>query len=155
MALQKINIEEFLSLAKQYRVLDVRSPGEYAHAHIPAALNLPLFNDEERKQVGTAYKQQSRETAIKTGLDYFGVKMRKMVEEVEEIVGGGQSAAGNQQLIVGEEQTIASKLLTGNCVLLHCWRGGMRSAAVAWLLDLYGYNVFTLAGGYKAYRKWV
>jgi tRNA 2-selenouridine synthase len=81
--IQKITIEEFLSLAKQYPVLDVRSPGEYAHAHIPKAHSLPLFTDEERKQVGTAYKQQSREAAIKIGLDYFGVKMRKMVEEVE------------------------------------------------------------------------
>jgi tRNA 2-selenouridine synthase len=49
-------------------VLDVRSPGEYNHAHIPGAFNLPLFSDEERKVVGTAYKQESREQAIKIGL---------------------------------------------------------------------------------------
>ena len=81
MPVQKISIEEFLSLAKQYPVLDVRSPGEYTHAHIPTAHSLPLFTDEERKQVGTAYKQQCREAAIKIGLDYFGLKMRKMVQE--------------------------------------------------------------------------
>jgi tRNA 2-selenouridine synthase len=40
-------------------------------------------------------------------------------------------------------------------VLVHCWRGGMRSAGVAWLLDLYGFEVYTLVGGYKAYRNWV
>ena len=67
MAIQKITIEEFLSLAKQHPVMDVRSLSEYAHAHIPTAHNLPLFNDEERKIVGTAYKQQSREAAIKIG----------------------------------------------------------------------------------------
>ena len=146
--IQKINIEEFLSLAKQYPVMDVRSPGEYAHAHIPSANSLPLFTDEERKQVGTAYKQQSREAAIKIGLDYFGVKMRKMVEQTEKIVGSWQSA-------VGKERAAKSELPTANCVLIHCWRGGMRSAAVAWLLDLYGFKVYLLTGGYKTYRKWV
>ena len=79
MAVQKITIEPFLELAAQHPVLDVRSPGEYLHAHIPGAFSLPLFTDEERKVVGTAYKQQSREVAIKIGLDYFGVKMRGMV----------------------------------------------------------------------------
>jgi len=145
---QKITIEEFLKLAKQYPVLDVRSPGEYKHAHIPNAFSLPLFSDEERKQVGTAYKKQSREAAIKIGLDYFGVKMCKMVEEVESIVGSWQLAAGNLQ-------AVQNKLQTAHCVLVHCWRGGMRSAAVAWLLDMYGFKVYQLVGGYKAYRKWV
>lgn len=146
--IQKITIEDFLKLVKLNPVLDVRSPGEYAHAHIPTAHSLPLFNDEERKQVGTAYKQQSREAAIKIGLDYFGVKMKAMVEQTESIVGSWQLAMGNQQSAPGE-------LPTANCVLVHCWRGGMRSAAVAWLLDMYGFKVYLLTGGYKTYRKWV
>jgi tRNA 2-selenouridine synthase len=143
MAITRVNIEEFLRLAASHPVLDVRSPGEYAHAHIPGAHALPLFSDEERKVVGTAYKQESREKAIKIGLDYFGVKMRSMVEEVEKI---------SQQLAVGSGQSADQK---DHIVLVHCWRGGMRSAGVAWLLDLYGFKVYTLAGGYKAYRHWV
>ncbi|MCB0775511.1 MAG: tRNA 2-selenouridine(34) synthase MnmH, partial [Chitinophagaceae bacterium] len=83
MAAEKIHIDQFLELAKQYPVIDVRSPGEYEHAHMPGAYSMPLFSNEERKVVGTTYKQQSREKAIKIGLDYFGPKMRKMVEEVE------------------------------------------------------------------------
>jgi tRNA 2-selenouridine synthase len=146
--IKKITIEEFIKLAKHLPVLDVRSPGEYKHAHIPTAYSLPLFNDEERKQVGTAYKQQSREEAIKIGLDFFGVKMRKMMEEAEKIV-------GSWQLAVGNTQTAQCEPLIANCVLLHCWRGGMRSAAVAWLLDMYGFKVYLLTDGYKAYRKWV
>ena len=146
MAIQKITIEQFLELAKQHPVLDVRSPGEYKHAHIPGAHSLPLFSDEERKNVGTAYKQQSRETAIKIGLDYFGGKMRGMVEEVEKLIVDRGSLTGKPS---NNEQR------TSNNVLVHCWRGGMRSAGVAWLLDLYGYKVYTLVGGYKAYRKWV
>ena len=31
----------------------------------------------------------------------------------------------------------------------------MRSGAVAWLLNLYGFDVTVLAGGYKAFRHWV
>jgi tRNA 2-selenouridine synthase len=131
MAIEKLGIERFLELAALHPVLDVRSPGEYAHAHIPNAHSMPLFSDEERKVVGTTYKQQSREDAIKIGLDYFGVKMRSMVEAAEKIA--------------GEDKTL----------LVHCWRGGMRSAGVAWLLDLYGFKVYTLVGGYKAFRNWV
>lgn len=148
MPIKKITIQDFLQLAKQYPVFDVRSPGEYIHAHIPGASSLPLFTDEERKIVGTAYKQQGKQQAIKLGLDYFGVKMKAVVEEVEGIINSWRLAAGNQQLT-------KSQLPTANSVVLHCWRGGMRSAGVGWLLDLYGYQVYTLEGGYKAYRNWV
>ena len=149
MPIQKITIEEFLQLAKQHPVLDVRSPGEYTHAHIPGAVSLPLFTDEERKVVGTAYKQQSKQEAIKIGLDYFGVKMKSMVEMVEGIC--------NLELGKRDNAGIKSQFPNPNSqsLLLHCWRGGMRSAGVAWLLDLYGFKVYTLIGGYKAYRKWV
>ena len=129
MPAQKIAIDRFLELSQQFPVLDVRSPGEYLRAHIPGAYSFPLFTDEERAMVGTAYKQQGRETAIKIGLDYFGVKMRTIVEQAE---------------------SLASP--AGKTMLVHCWRGGMRSAGVAWLLDMYGFNVFTLAGGYKTFR---
>ncbi len=148
MPVQKITIEEFLKLAKQYPVLDVRSPGEYNHAYIPGAFNLPLFTGEERKQVGTAYKQQSREAAIKIGLDYFGVKMKLMVEQVESIIYELKKRAIDYNAQV-------PPLGGGGGCIVHCWRGGMRSAAVAWLLDMYGFKVYQLTGGYKAYRKWV
>ncbi len=144
MAIKKLTIEDFLQLAKRHPVLDVRSPGEYTHAHIPGAGSLPLFSDEERAVVGTAYKQQNREKAIKIGLDYFGVKMRPMVEEVEALF----AAAKKKGPVDGELQE-------EKAILVHCWRGGMRSAGVAWLLDLYGFKVYTLVGGYKAYRNWV
>ncbi len=135
MAITKLTVEEFLALSSSNTVLDVRSPGEFAHAHIPGANSLPLFSDEERKIVGTAYKQESKQKAIKIGLKYFGAKMVKMVNEVEALTKNDPS----------EKKT----------VLVHCWRGGMRSAGVAWLLDLYGFKVYSLVGGYKAYRKWV
>ena len=138
MAIRKLTIGESLPLLSAIPVIDVRSPGEYNHAHIPGAYNLPLFSDEERKQVGTAYKQQSREIAVKKGLDFFGVKMNSIIEEAEKIIENGK----------GENTK-------GKTVFIHCWRGGMRSAGIAWLLDLYGFKVYTLTGGYKAYRNWV
>jgi tRNA 2-selenouridine synthase len=143
----RIHIEEFLSLSKNHPLLDVRSPSEYNHARIPGAVSFPLFTDEERKIVGTAYKQESREKAIKIGLDFFGPKMRKMVEEVERLISSYQFPVSNKGA--------NSQLQTANAVFVYCWRGGMRSAAVSWLLNLYGFKVFTLAGGYKAFRNHV
>src|SRR6266498_865429 len=116
MAIEKINVERFLDLAIHHAVIDVRSPAEYNHAHIPAAYNLPLFTDEERKIVGTAYKQVSREAAIKIGLDFFGPKMKKMVEEVESIVQSRESGV--------KQHSMNSELLTQNSLLIYCWRGG-------------------------------
>lgn len=135
MAITRLNIEEFIDFAASHPVVDVRSPGEYDHAHIPGALSLCIFNNEERKIIGTAYKQESREKAIKIGLEFFGKQMVKIVEAAEKIVADRRSATKE--------------------IGVHCWRGGMRSGAVAWLLDLYGFKVHLLNGGYKAYRRWV
>lgn len=173
MAAEKITIDKFLELAELYPVLDVRSPGEYQRAHIPGAISFPLFTDEERKIVGTAYKQESREKAIKIGLDYFGARMRRMVEDAEAFSrepGAGSrelEACGREPIEGSLEQDVESSMLTTNgfqlkqgkqntrTLIVHCWRGGMRSSAVAWLLDLYGFKVYTLVGGYKKYRNWV
>jgi tRNA 2-selenouridine synthase len=135
MATEKIKIESFLPLSKNYPVFDVRSPSEFSRAHIPGAYSLPLFNDEERKIIGTTYKQIGRQQAIKIGLDYFSSKMKSLLGKAEEIINSDFQGKG--------------------CVFVHCWRGGMRSAALSWLLDLYGYKVYTLVGGYKAFRNWV
>ena len=135
MGVEKISVETFVAHAKIFPVIDVRSEAEFEHAHIPGAWNLPLFNNEERKIVGTIYKQTSREDAIKKGLEFFGPKMKEMI------------------LFVEDKLKVFNP--SNKTILVHCWRGGMRSAGVAWLLDLYGFKVYTLVGGYKAYRNWV
>ncbi len=109
-------------------ILDVRSPGEYAKGHIPGALSFPLFSDEERAEVGTLYKQQSREAAYMRGLEIVGPKMAPMVKQAKEYAHNGQ-------------------------VRVHCWRGGMRSESVAELLEKSGLTVTVLEGGYKAFRQ--
>jgi tRNA 2-selenouridine synthase len=150
-AIEPIHIAPFLELARSQLVIDVRSPAEYLHAHIPGAYNLPLFSNEERKIVGTIYKQESREAAIKVGLDFFAPKMRKMVEEVEGIIGNRQFAMGKD----GSQFPLPIAPALVRDLLIYCWRGGMRSAGVAWLMDLYGFKVYTLVGGYKKFRNYV
>ncbi len=132
-----VEITRFLDLAGSCPILDVRSPSEYSHAHIPGAISFPIFSDDERKIIGTTYKQVGREPAIKEGLDFFGPKMRHLVAQAEAVTAAHAVEAGSKQ------------------VLVHCWRGGMRSGAMAWLLDLYGFKVSLLTGGYKAFRNWV
>lgn len=164
MAIKKLSIQDFLAKAECYPVFDVRSPGEYIHAQIPGAYSLPLFTDEERKVVGTAYKQQGRQQAIKLGLDFFGIKMKSMVEQVEKLVQSHELLINSRKPLASQQSELKTSAAPyeakpssggSGVVLVHCWRGGMRSAGMAWLLNLYGFEVHTLAGGYKAYRSWV
>ncbi|NEQ53792.1 MAG: tRNA 2-selenouridine(34) synthase MnmH [Leptolyngbya sp. SIO3F4] len=111
-------------------ILDVRSPGEYAQGHLPDAVSFPLFSDEERAQVGTCYKQQGKETAIELGLELVSPKMAALVKKAK--------------VLAPERQ-----------VRVHCWRGGMRSGSVGWLLETSGLEVNLLEGGYKSFRTWV
>ncbi|MBK7213636.1 MAG: tRNA 2-selenouridine(34) synthase MnmH [Bacteroidales bacterium] len=122
--------EQFIAKAANIPVLDVRSPAEYAKGHICRAFNLPLFTDEERSVIGTLYVQSGREIAVKQGLEFVGVKFVPFIQEVEKIVAGKE-------------------------ILLHCWRGGMRSESMAWFFEKLGYTIYLLEGGYKAYRKYI
>ncbi|NEP04361.1 MAG: tRNA 2-selenouridine(34) synthase MnmH [Okeania sp. SIO2G4] len=110
-------------------ILDVRSPGEYAQGHIPGSVNFPLFNNDERALVGTCYKQKGKDEAVELGLAIVGPKLANFVAR-------------------------AKVLAPDRQVRIHCWRGGMRSAAVGWLLETAGFNVALLIGGYKGFRRW-
>lgn len=132
---EQLDVADFLQAARDLPVFDARTPAEFAHSHIPGAHNLPLFLDEHRHQVGTTYKQRGRQEAILEGLDLVGPRMRELVEAVIAIAGPPDACE--------------------HPILVHCWRGGMRSGSLAWLLEFYGYKVTTLRGGYKAFRTWV
>ncbi len=124
------DVQDFLQHCSGRVLLDVRSPGEYAQGHIPGALCFPLFTDAERALVGTCYKQRSREEALELGLELVGPKMAGFVREA-------RALAPNRQLAV------------------HCWRGGQRSGSMAWLFRQAGFEVITLNGGYKNFRRFV
>lgn len=126
--MSSLPVKEFLEKAQRLPLIDVRSPGEFAHGHIPGAFNIPLFDNDERAKVGTKYKQVSKEAAILLGLDIVGPKMSSFVKRAKKIAPAGQ-------------------------VLIHCWRGGMRSGSFAWLLATTGFQADTLQKGYKAYRQ--
>ena len=128
--IKHVNIADFLSGPILIPIADVRTPAEFRQGHIPEAFNLPLFSDEERVQVGTTYKQVGREAAILLGFDLTGNKWSGFIR---------------QALDIAPDKKIA----------VHCWRGGMRSGAMAWALNLYGFEVYLIEGGYKKYRRWV
>jgi len=126
----KVEPAIFLKMTQDYPILDVRSPAEFAEGHIPGAYNLPLFDDDERKVVGTLYKQAGRDASILTGLDFVGTKMSGFLKQ-------------------------AWKTAPQRKLRIHCWRGGMRSESMAWLLNMAGFEVHLLGGGYKVYRRFI
>lgn len=123
----KVDASAFLESGEDIPIIDVRSPGEFDKGHIPSAVSIPLFTNEERAIVGTLYKEQGQQVAIKEGLRIVGAKMVDFINQAE--------ATNSPNLHV------------------HCWRGGMRSESMAWLFERYGLQTTLLTGGYKAYRN--
>src|SRR5687768_11630406 len=125
-----VGIDDILRNIGQWQIIDVRSPGEYESGHIPGAINIPLFDDEERARVGTLYKQTSPESAMQEGLEIAGPKMAWYLESAK-------------PLLKESDKNI----------LIHCWRGGKRSGAIHWLFNFSGIKSYRLEGGYKSYRN--
>ena len=130
MVSKKIDVERFLKLAEVIPVIDVRSPLEFNAGHIPGAINIPLFDDTERTAVGIKYKKEGRIPAILEGLKHTGPSMFSKLEQ-------------------------ALKNAKNGKLLVHCWRGGMRSEAMAWLFSLGDIETEVLEGGYKSYRHYI
>ncbi len=120
-----LKADKFITKMKGQAVLDIRTPAEFSQGRLPGAISFPLFTDEERVVVGTLYKQQGRDTAVLKGLELVGPKLKYFVLQARKLKGP---------------------------LYLYCWRGGMRSNSMAWLLQTAGREVFVLEGGYKAYR---
>ena len=121
-------LDKVFDSSQRLRLIDVRSPSEFAKGHIIGANNIPLLDDDERAEIGTLFKQDSPESAFKRGLDLVGPKMSQFV------------AAATKYL--GKEEGI-----------VYCWRGGKRSNSMSWLFNMSGMNTQTISGGYKAYRN--
>ncbi|MCF8226480.1 MAG: tRNA 2-selenouridine(34) synthase MnmH [Bacteroidales bacterium] len=129
--LKRISIEEYLSMEPMLPLIDVRTPAEYTSGHVPGAVNVPLFSNEERVEVGTAYTRESTEKAYAIGHEFVKPKLNWYVEEAMKVAAGGP-------------------------VAVYCWRGGMRSKAFAEHVEVNGIEeVFVIDGGYKAFRQHV
>lgn len=124
-----LHASEFLEVHQNGAVtFDARSPLEFEKAHIPGAMNLPLLDNEDRHDIGTVYKREGRQAAVIRGFERVGPRFHELVRM-------GLELAGNKP------------------VLVYCWRGGMRSNILAWLLRTAGLKVQLLEGGYKSYRR--
>lgn len=129
----ELSTDDFLARSSGAPIIDVRTPDEFAMGHIPGALNVPLFSNEERAEIGTAYKHEGRSRAAGIGLRRVGPRLEKLAQTLLDLTDPADPR-----------------------LHIHCWRGGMRSASVAWLMEsTFGCRTATLKGGYKAFRRWV
>lgn len=125
-----VDPDAFVKFSETLPVVDVRAPVEFAQGHIPGAFNIPLFGDEERAEIGTLYHREGRDQALVKGLEVALPKTCEFTDRLRQIT-------------------------RGPSILLHCWRGGMRSASMAEVFSAAGYDVILLTGGYKAYRRFI
>src|SRR5215213_4872559 len=122
-----ITIDEFFDLRSTLPIIDVRSEGEFEGGHVPKAINIPILTNAERAIVGTDYKQKGQAEAIKSGFRLVGPRLLEMIIEAE-------------------------KVAVKNELIVHCWRGGMRSENFCKFVGMNKVQTHQLAGGYKAYR---
>lgn len=147
------------------RWADLRSPAEHARDRIPGAVNAPLLDDQQRALVGTLYKQVSPGAAYDRGLDFAAAGMPELLQrtlghEVPRAEWEPRFTELAARLRAGSAAVRAEPVSTlpnegAGTVILHCWRGGMRSRSVAALLRSLGRPVALLDGGYKSYRSWI
>ena len=121
-------VDEFLKLRETLPVVDVRSEGEFAEGHIRSAINIPILNNSERVAVGTDYKQKGQAEAIRTGFRLVGPRLLDIIDQ-------------------------AKAVTEKNEMIVHCWRGGMRSGNFCQFVGMAGMKTHQLKGGYKAYRQ--
>ena len=130
MTVDSIDVADFLTKSRAELIVDVRAPVEFFKGHLPNAINIPLFEDSERAEIGTLYKQQGRDTAVNRGLEIVSPKMIAFVNQVK-------------------------ALSKNKKVFVYCFRGGMRSNSFAWLMNTSGLDAVIMQGGYKAFRNYV
>lgn len=111
--------------------VDVRSPHEFAAGHIPGAINVPLFSDNERSEIGIIYKNAGQIDAKNRGLSIVSPKLPDMISQIRDLIPPGGK------------------------VIVYCWRGGMRSQSIVRVLDMMNIPAYQLIGGYKVHRRYI
>ncbi|PID78284.1 MAG: tRNA 2-selenouridine(34) synthase MnmH [Deltaproteobacteria bacterium] len=133
MKINECSVKDFVENKEAKLIIDVRSPVEYNRGNIPGSVNIPLFSDNERKEIGILYKNTGKEKAFLEGLKFAQPKLVLFIEKITAIM----------------KQTKKEK------VFVYCQRGGARSNAFAWLLSASGINTERIKSGYKAYRNFI
>ena len=129
MAEQLISLNEFWNLREQIPLIDARSEGEFEQSQIPGSFNLPILTNEERIKVGTLYKEKGSIKATLKGFELVGPRFHQIQKE-------------------------ALERFPDRKAIVYCWRGGMRSQILSWLLSMVGFEIYRLKGGYKTYRTY-
>lgn len=129
---KELSIEDYIEKKEKFCLIDVRSESEFEEDHIHGAVNIPILDDEERKLVGTTYKEKGVKAAK---LLARNLTMPKMLEKLNKIYS-----------IIEDNKKVP---------LIYCARGGDRSSIIATFLAMENTYVFKLTGGYKAYRGYV
>ncbi|MCA0173386.1 tRNA 2-selenouridine(34) synthase MnmH [Bacillus sp. RAR_GA_16] len=124
--METITIDKVLH--KGMPLLDVRTPAEFEKFHIPGAINLPIFTNEEREAVGTTYKQKGTEAAKDLGISIVSPQLPDFYKRAKEL-------ANHQEFAV------------------YCWRGGMRSKSLTTIFEMMGLSCYQVEGGIRAYRQ--
>ncbi len=128
--MKEITVEELQTL-KNPVIIDIRAPIEFKDGAIPEAINIPLFTDKEREEIGTIYKHEGQAAAKWRAMEFVSPKIPGLLHQIK------------AAMVNGEE------------LIVHCWRGGMRSKAVVTFLEFAGIHAMRLTGGYKAYRQYI
>lgn len=128
--MKDISVQELIS-SRKYIPVDVRAPIEHKDSAIPGSVNIPLFTDDERQEIGTLYKKSGEKAAKWRAMEIVAPKLPRLLSEIKDL-----KKAGAEPVI-------------------HCWRGGMRSQSVALFLEYSGISAYRLEGGYRAYREYV
>ncbi|MGB9873817.1 MAG: tRNA 2-selenouridine(34) synthase MnmH [Hydrogenobacter sp.] len=123
-ACELINLDEKV-------IVDIRSPSEYAQFHIPGAINIPLFEDDEKSLIGYIYRKEGVEKAKQLGYSIANSKLQKLFESFRQLK------------------------RVHKHVVVYCWRGGLRSLELCKALSSVGIQVIRLRGGYRAYREFI
>jgi tRNA 2-selenouridine synthase len=128
-----IDVKKALELQQRGALLvDVRSPAEFAETTIPGAINVPIFDNAERAEVGTIYSEVGQREARRRAIELVAPRIPQILKEIDEARDPGSPPA-----------------------IIFCWRGGARSLAITSFLDLAGIPALQLAGGHKAFRRYI
>jgi len=128
--MKEMTVEELFA-TKNPVIIDIRSPIEFKDGAIPGAINVPLFTDDERQVIGTIYKQEGPAVAKWKAMEIVSPKIPDLLH------------------------TIKNTISNDTELIIHCWRGGMRSKAVVTFLEFAGIYASRLVGGYKEYRHYI
>lgn len=112
-------------------LVDIRSPSEYQEFHIPGAINLPLFEDEEKRLIGLIYRSDGVDRAKHVGYEIAESKLEGLLKSFRDL----------------KEKH--------RYVIVYCWRGGLRSQELCKVLQSIGVEVLRIEGGYRAYREFI